>query len=437
MSREICIVGAGKLGLPVAIYIANQGHSVRAADISVATVESINQGVMPFAGEPDAEAVIATVVKDGFLRADTDIVRAVSMSDVVIVLVPLIVDSAHQPDFSALDQATSAVAAGIRPDTLISYETTLPVGTTRGRLATAIEDQSGLVVGHTFFLVHSPERVFTGRVFEDLERYPKLVGGVTNACLARGVEFYEEVLNFIPRPDLDRNNGVWPMTSAESAEMAKLAETTYRNVNIGLANEFALFAQRSNIDVYEVIDAANSQPYSQIHRPGVSVGGHCIPVYPHLYMFSDVDAAIPAASVAINEAMPTKAVDLLEDALDGLQGKAIAVLGLAYRAGVKEDAFSGCYNLVHDLQNKSAQVFVHDPLYSDDELIERGLEPLPSADSGNPRIVGAIVHTDHSLYSGTFSELIPHVAVIVDGRNILTPSNWNGVEIITIGRILK
>src|SRR5262249_32287279 len=156
------------------------------------------------------------------------------------------------------------------------YETTLPVGTTRNRWAPMLEEGSGLTAGKDFFLVFSPERVLTGRVFADLRRYPKLVGGIDAESARHGVEFYQAVLDFDDRSDLNRANGVWDLGSAEASELAKLAETTYRDVNIGLANQFARFADTVGVDVTKVIEACNTQPYSHIHSPGIAVGGHCI-----------------------------------------------------------------------------------------------------------------------------------------------------------------
>ena len=222
----------------------------------------------------------------GLLTATTDTAAAVAESDAVVIVVPLFVDAEGVPDFAAMDSATTETARGLKPGTLVSYETTLPVGTTRERFLPALEAGSGLRCGDDFYLVFSPERVFTGRVFADLRRYPKLVGGVDEASAERGVRFYEEVLEFDDRPDLTRPNGVWDMGSAEGAEFAKLAETTYRDVNIGLANQFARFADSRGIDVQAVIDASNSQPFSHIHRPGVAVGGHCIPIYPRFYLWN-------------------------------------------------------------------------------------------------------------------------------------------------------
>ncbi len=202
----------------------------------------------------------------------------------------------------------------------VSYETTLPIRTTRHRLAPALEWGSGLVCGQDFFLGHSPERVLTGRVFADLRRYPKLVGTVDDASTCAMVGLYEQVLNFEERPDLARPNGVWDLGSAEAAEFAKLAETVCRDVNIGLANQFARHADKIGVDVHAVIEASNSQPFSHIHRPGIAVGGHCIPVYPFFYLWSDPSATIVRAARDANEAMPGYCAGVLAGMLGDLAG---------------------------------------------------------------------------------------------------------------------
>jgi UDP-N-acetyl-D-mannosaminuronate dehydrogenase len=166
------------------------------------------------------------VIDKKLLSATTDTSFAVSNSDVVVVVVPLFVDKDANPDFLAMDQATIEIAKGLKPGTLISYETTLPVGTTRNRLTPLLVKGTGLIPGTDFFVVFSPERVLTGRVFEDLRRYPKLVGGIDEISEKRGLDFYSQVLDFDDRPDLHKQNGVWAMGSTEASEMAKLAETT-------------------------------------------------------------------------------------------------------------------------------------------------------------------------------------------------------------------
>src|SRR5690606_10511608 len=252
----------------------------------------VNQGVEPFPGEAHLQEKLAELVPAGRLRATTDYADAVPGADAVVLVVPLFVDDEARPDFEWMDAATRSLGEHLTPGTLIAYETTLPVGTTRTRWKPLLEETSGLTEGTDFHLVFSPERVLTGRVFADLRKYPKLIGGLSDAGARRAREFYESVLQSDERPDLKRPNGVRELGSAEAAEMAKLAETTYRDVNIGLANQFALFAADHGIDVYQVIEACNSQPYSHIHRPGIAVGGHCIPVYPRLYLSTDPDADI-------------------------------------------------------------------------------------------------------------------------------------------------
>ena len=283
-TMKVAVVGLGKIGLPLAVQFAGLGHHVVGADVNEQVVRDLRRAVPPFPGESGLAERLSEVVSTGALEATTDTASAVAASDVVVVVVPLYADAEGKPEFSALDAATADVAAGLRPGTLVSYETTLPVGTTRNRLAAALEAGSGLRVGVDLFVVFSPERVSSGRVFADLARYPKLVGGVDPESGRRAVDFYGAGLRFDERPDLRRPNGVWDLGSAEAAEFAKLAETTYRDVNIGLANQFALYADSIGVDFRRIAEACNSQPFSHLHAPGIAVGGHCIPVYPWFYL---------------------------------------------------------------------------------------------------------------------------------------------------------
>ena len=324
--------------------------------------------------------------------------------------------------------ATRAVARGLRPGTLVSYETTLPVGTTRNRWTPMLAEGSGLTPGEDLFVVFSPERVLTGRVFADLRRYPKLVGGIDPESARRGVEFYSRVLEFDERTDLPRPNGVWDLGSAEAAELAKLAETTYRDVNIGLANQFARYADRIGVDISAVIEACNTQPYSRIHRPGIAVGGHCIPVYPRMYLWNDPEATVVRAAREANAAMPAYAVARLAEAYGPLDGADVLVLGAAYRGGVKETAFSGVFAVVQELQARGANAYVSDPLYTADELRELGLVPY----QGEP-VTAVVVQTDHAEYRDLRSTDFPNVRVLLDGRRVTDPERWPAVTRIVIG----
>src|SRR4029079_11255432 len=275
---DICVVALGKIGLPLAVQFARSGHRVAGADISAATVQSVNSGIPPFPNEADLDHFLQAVVSQGALAATTDVSAAVRDSEVVVVVVPLVVDLEKQPDFAALDHATAAIRAGLRPGTLVVYETTLPVGTTRRRFAPALVAASGLTLGDDLFVAFSPERVYSGRIFADLRRYPKLVGGVDEASTKLAISFYESALQFDPRDDLAQPNGVWNLGSSEAAELAKLAETTYRDINIGFANELARHADQHDIDIFQVIDACNRQPFNHHQRPRYPV---CDPYIPY------------------------------------------------------------------------------------------------------------------------------------------------------------
>ena len=429
---KITVVALGKIGLPLAVQFARKGHSVIGADVIEKTVEQVNAGIEPFPGEAHLSEYLVEVVKSGALRATTDTTSAVAESDAVVVVVPLFVDNDGVPDFGWMDAATESIGKGLKPGTLVSYETTLPVGTTRNRFAPALEKLSGLKAGVDFHLVFSPERVFTGRVFADLRKYPKLVGGINDASGARGVKFYQEVLDFDDRPDLPQANGVWDLGSSEASELAKLAETTYRDVNIALANQFALFSESHGIDVQKVIDASNSQPFSHIHRPGIAVGGHCIPIYPRFYLWNDPAATVVSAARSANAAMPKHVVDTLAKIHGDLKGARVVVLGAAYRGGVKETAFSGVFPTVAALKELGANVSVHDPMYTDDELTHYGFVPYHYGET----VDAAIVQADHAQYRAMTPIDLPGVKTILDGRGVTNEESWSGVRYHVVGRAL-
>lgn len=427
---KIAVVATGKIGLPLATQFASMGHEVVGVDVNQALVDVINTGVEPFPGETGMAEKLAEQVPSGKLRATTNYADAIPGADAVVIVVPLLVDEeTWQPDFKWMDAATSSLAEHLTPGTLISYETTLPVGTTRTRWKPLIEQVSGLTEGEDFHLVFSPERVLTGRVYADLKKYPKLVGGLSEAGTKRAIEFYESVLTFDERTDLPRPNGVWDMGTAEAAEMAKLAETTYRDVNIGLANQFARFADTAGIDVYKVIEACNSQPFSHIHRPGIAVGGHCIPVYPRLYLSTDPDADIVRTAHNYNATMPEYVVTRVEQTIGDLAGQRVVVLGAAYRGGVKETAVSGVFPTVEALIARGAVVTVHDPVFSDEELAGYGFTAHKLGDA----VDVAILQADHAEYRELGPADFPEIKLFADGRNFTDPAAWKGVPRVVIG----
>ncbi|MFJ7908849.1 nucleotide sugar dehydrogenase [Kitasatospora sp. NPDC096204] len=422
---DVCVVGLGRLGLPLAVQFALKGHRVTGADIAPGVVESVNLGAPPFPREAGLDQALKRVVAEGRLRATTDTTGAVAGAEAVVLVVPLVIAADGGPDFTALDAATDAVAAGLRRGTLVSYETTLPVGTTRERWAPRLSSRSGLAAGTDFALVFSPERVRTGRVLADLRRHPKLVGGLDASSTRRGAEFYRAVLDFDPRPDLPRPNGVWELASVEAAEFSKLAEATYRDVNIALANQFARYADEVGVDFAEIADACNSQPHSHLHRPGIAVGGRCVPVYPRLYLWNDPGATVVRAAREANLAVPGYAVGVLAGAVPGgIAGQGVLVLGASYRGGVKETAHSGVFPLVEAVRSAGGRPYVSDPLYEAEELAALGLPPY-----GGEPVVAAVLQADHPEYRDLSPVDLPGVRVLLDGRRCTDPKRWAGAEV--------
>jgi nucleotide sugar dehydrogenase len=408
----VAVVGAGKMGLPLAAQFASHGWNVIAVDIDEAVVAAINEGRSHLDEEPGVADLVASAHAEGRLRATMDGAAAARDADVVVLIVPVMLDADSRPDHRHMDAATDAIAPGVHPGSLVIYETTLPVGDTRGRYAPRLEAASGLradVDGDSGFLVaFSPERLYSGAALRNLATYPKLVGGLGPASRDRAAAFYDSVLDA----------EIVAMSSAEAAEFSKLADTTYRDVNIALANEFANYADRIGVDVIEVIAAANSQPYSHIHQPGIGVGGHCIPVYPHFLLEGAPELSLVARAREVNDGQVDVAIETLRSELGSLDGAGVLVLGLTYRHGVKELAYSRALPLIERLRAAGARVLAHDPLLTDDEVTRTGAEPWSWGTAA--RGVAAIVtQTADRRWNDLEADWFPDLQLILDGRNSL------------------
>ena len=363
---DVCVVGLGKIGLPLAARVASRGHSVVGCDIDPAVVESVNRGECPIAGEEGLEEALRASVAEGTLRATTDTAEGVRASEVAAVIVPAFLTADRQADFSAVDAAARAIAGGLTKGTLVVFETTLPVGTTRSRLGPILSAGSGLEVGEGFLLAFSPERISSGSALADLASYPKVVGADDERSAQAAARFYATAVGA----------RVLPVASTATAELVKLMELTYRDVNIALANEFALCAERAGVDVTEAIAAANSQPYAHVHAPGIGVGGHCVPVNPWFLINGLGPAPLAELARRINDGMPSQAARLLERSLGGVAGRTILILGLAYRANVKESYHSTAHPAGRGAVGcRRLNVMVHDPLFSHEEIRAQGLTP--------------------------------------------------------------
>jgi nucleotide sugar dehydrogenase len=424
--KTVAVVGLGKIGLPLAAQFASKGMRVIGCDVLADVVASVNAGRSHIKEEAGLTEAVASAVKEGRLTATTDTTGAVREADVTVVIVPLLVAPDRAMDYRSIDAASGSVGRGLGRGSLVVYETTLPVGTTRRRLGPMLERESGLRAGTDFHLAFSPERLYAGRIFADLRQYPKIVGGVEDASTRAAVEFYRSVLDA----------EVWPVENAETAEFAKLAETTYRDVNIALANQLALYAAGRDVNVTEAFRAANSQPYSHIHRPSLGVGGHCIPVYPH-FLLGDAkngELSLVRDSRETNDRMAEVGVGQLATLLGGLRDRRVLVLGAAYREDVKELAFSTVLPIVDRLHRAGARVLLHDPLFERGEL--SFLEAEVVDDLSTVREVDAVVvQAWHQEFQRLDWKLLRGLKVVLDGRGTLDarPVREAGATYMAIG----
>ncbi|MFN0148453.1 MAG: nucleotide sugar dehydrogenase [Dehalococcoidia bacterium] len=417
---NVAVVGIGRIGLPLATKIAAQGHQVVGCDINGPLVEQINRAENPLADEQGLGQLLTEVVGAGRLRATTDTAAAVATCDTVLFCVAVDIDAANRADVSPLLRAAEAVGKGMRAGTLCIFDTTLPIGTTRALLAPALES-GGLRLGKDFSVAFSPERLLMGRVIEDLTKYPKVVGGVDAAGGPRAAAFYREVFG----------GDVFELASAEAAELSKLAEGAYRDLNIALANELAQVADAYGIDIVEVTKAANSQPYSHLHTPGTGVGGHCIPVYPHFLVQGQGPSSLSARGREVNDAMPGYAVERVAKLLGGLVGRRVLILGLTFRPNVAVTSHTNATDLLREFEARGAKVSGHDPLLTAEGIRSIGFTPAAEPLAGYDV---AVVHAFHAAYA-TFDwhAIAP---VLLDARNALDRAaiEARAVRYVGVGR---
>jgi nucleotide sugar dehydrogenase len=402
----VAVVGAGKMGLPLCAQYADHGWQVVAVDVQPAVVAAINAGRSHVDEEPDLAGLVARAHAAGRLGATLDGAAAAADADVVVLIVPVMLDDGQAPDYRHMDAAVESIRGGLQAGSTVIFETTLPIGDTRGRYLPRLT-AGGLVADESIFVAFSPERLFSGAALRNLNAYPKLVGGVGPASTARAAAFYDAVIDA----------EIVAMSSAEAAEFSKLADTTYRDVNIALANEFAKVADRVGVDVGEVIAAANSQPYSHVHAPGLGVGGHCIPVYPHFLLAGAPDLELVALARRVNDGQVGRAVRAIEREIGALDGQRILVLGLTYREGVRELAYSRAVPLVNQLLVAGARVSAYDPLLTGEEVARLGAEPWAWGDRLDACAI--VTQTADPRWAELDPAWFPALRILFDGRNSL------------------
>lgn len=409
-SITVAVFGLGKMGLPLAAVLADRGAIVTGVDIDETTVAAINDGRTPVS-EPNLQELLDEHV-DSRLTATTDGYTAATDADVSIVLVPTLVNDEYEPDLDAVLAAAHTISGGVEYGDLVILESTVPPGTTSGAFTEAVEPD-GLTAGVDFGVAHCPERTSSGRVIRDLtESYPKIVGGLTESCTAAAASFYRQF----------NDPGVIELPSATAAEAVKVFEGVYRDVNIALANELAKACEEWKLNAATVFEAANSQPYCEIHDPGVGVGGHCIPVYPHFVMNRADETPLLTMARKVNDGMPEHTVNIAESLLReegiSIDDAAILILGLTYRPGVKETRFAPAFDVIDILLNRGATVAAHDPLLSTNEIRETGATAVsnPIEDRWDAIVLVTGHETYETLELDTLADAM-RTPILVDGRN--------------------
>ena len=362
MDQKICVVGLGYIGLPTASFLGTKGYDVCGVDVSATVVETINRGDIHIR-EPDLDVLVKSAVGSGRLRA----VGAPEEADVFIISVPTPLAADNTPDLSHVADAAHGVARVLRPGNLVILESTCPVGTTEDLLVPALRT-SGLAIGEEVFVAHCPERVLPGRILSELMENDRIVGGINDASADAAAAFYA---GFI-RGDVCKTN-------ARTAEMAKLAENTYRDVNIALANELSMVSDKQGINPWDMIDLANRHPRVNILQPGPGVGGHCIAVDPWFVVARAPDCArLIRTARAVNDRKPDWVFEKVMRHAARFRDPVIACLGLAFKADIDDLRGSPALYIARRLQSeKVGRVIVCEPNLAEHE--EFDLVPLDQA----------------------------------------------------------
>jgi UDP-N-acetyl-D-mannosaminuronic acid dehydrogenase len=414
---EICVVGLGSIGLPTAVIMARAGHSVTGVDVNAALLESVNAGETRL-DEPDLPEMLAAVVKSGALTATDTPVPAKAF----VISVPTPIGDENRPVMDYVKSASEAVGKVLRQGDLVILESTVPPGTTDGLVRETLEAASRLRAGDGFRLAHCPERVLPGEIMREIVENDRIVGASDQRSRTAAVELYRSFVT-----------GEMFETDALTAELAKLSENIYRDVNIALANELATISEELGADAWRVIELANKHPRVQLHQPGPGVGGYCIPVAPWFLLASAGSAeGVIATARGINALQPDRTVALALSACDGIVQPRVAVLGVAYKGGVGDPRMSPSTEVIAGLEASGVEVRVHDPLVTDysSPLVDLN-EALTGADL-------ALVLVDHPQFRGIDPAEVAGLTrnrIVLDSRNIIDPEAWEtaGFRVLRTG----
>lgn len=414
---KICVVGLGYVGLPTAIFFAQNGFNVIGVSIEEDKLALINQGISPL-GELGLDSQLQEVVGEGKLVATLDLTRATQDSDVILLIVPTPVTRSKDPDLSHIISAGRNVAKGLGRGKLVVLESTVYPGVTEEVLQPVLEE-SGLKAGEDFGLAYCPERYNPGDEKHTINKVARVVGGIT----PEWAEITRELYQFIIDEDIK------VLRNIKTTEAAKVIENTQRDLNIALMNELAMIFEKIGIDVMEVIDGASTKWNFNVYYPGGGVGGHCLPVDPYYLVKKAKElgyhSKVIAAGRTINDHMPRHVFNLLVDALNEnerpVKNSKIVVLGLSYKENVGDDRESPSEELIHELGRNHARVTIVDPYIEKTEVygdLERDVyHALEDAEA-------MILMTAHNQFRELDFERVKDlmkIPIVVDARRIYNP----------------
>ncbi|MGH8545030.1 MAG: nucleotide sugar dehydrogenase [Gammaproteobacteria bacterium] len=410
-TAKLGVIGLGYVGLPLAVEMAQQGFQVTGIDIERSKTDSLNAGIS-YIPDVNSETLFALAVK-GAIRA-TQSFAAVESLDAISLCVPTPLRKTKDPDLSYIVASVEAVHNHLRPGQLIVLESTTYPGTTR-ELVLPILERSGLRVGEDFFLAFSPERVDPGNKIYTTKNIPKVIGGITPRCTQLATLLYEQFVDHIV-----------PVSSSESAELVKLLENTFRSVNIALANEMARMCHRFGINVWEVIEAAQTKPFGFMpFYPGPGLGGHCIPIDPYYLTWkakmTGFEPRLVELAAIVNSHMPeftvSRIADVLNEKQKSLKGSTILGLGVSYKRDANDLRESPALEVLRGLDAKGACVRYSDPYIPAIQLDDKQLRPVSLTPNTLKEFDCVVVLTDHS--NVDYAMVAKNSRLVLDCRNAL------------------
>lgn len=403
--NHICVIGLGYIGLPTASIFATHGARVTGVDVSPFIIETVNKGDIHIE-EPGLKTVVQAATHSGQLTASLEPTEA----DVFIIAVPTPITAGKSADMTYVVSAARAIIPYLRAGNLVVLESTSPPGTTRDLLA-PIFRESGFILGHDLFLAHCPERVLPGKILKELIENHRVVGGITPACAERAKSLYETFVS-----------GEIHLTDATTAEMVKVMENTYRDVNIALANELALVSHDLGINAWDVVRLGNLHPRVNLHQPGPGVGGHCISVDPWFIVEQAPETArLINLARQINDAMPGHVASWILKSIEGIDDPKVTLLGVAYKGNVDDTRESPAEHIIIELSRRGVALGIYDPHV---RHFEHELTSLEEAFVGSDLVVLLTPHNEYKyLHPSELGKLMRR-RILLDTRNLLKPTDW-------------